>query len=253
MSARIVVVSTAANCPDAARACCASVAREGVKHYFAAPDYPTFSAACDTLGAGGYGSYSSAGQIENLIALIAPLDPTTIVIHLDGDDELTPGAVERVAREYENPDVWLTYGSFVRSDGVRDRDWDPAFGTRYECCQPGRPSTPNVQRYIGGPREQRWRASHLRTFRAGLFHRISAPYYTDRITGQQFRTCVDRALMLPMIEMAGERYSVITEPLCWYNYAHDQTMTAKQRAEETRDRLQIHGMAPLGPLARRPW
>lgn len=240
MRSPIVVVSTAANCPEAARRCCASVAREGVRHLYAAPDYPTFAAACDTLGPGGYGAYSSVSQIENLIALIGPQSPETIVIHLDGDDELTPGAVERVAREYENPSVWLTYGSFRRSDGVRDCVWHPYFGRRYSPAP-------------GSARSTAWRASHLRTFRAGLFHRIPIQYVHDRISGRHFRTCVDRALMLPMIEMAGERYSVIQDVLCVYNYDHDRSVSAAEREVEARDCEVIHAMRPLAPLAVRPW
>lgn len=237
MTPPIVVVSTAANCPEAARKCVASVDGEKARHYFAAADPATFDA---TLGLIGRRVLRPASQIANLIALITPLDPATIVIHLDGDDELTPGAIERVAREYESPDVWLTYGSFVRSDGVRDRDWAPYFGHRYEP-------------FGFGPRNQSWRASHLRTFRAGLFHRIPLNYVHDPITKQPFSHCVDRAVMLPMIEMADERYSVIQDVLCVYNHDHDRSMTAEERAAEAHDRETVHAMRPLEPLTVRPW
>jgi hypothetical protein len=231
----IVVVSTAANQPDAARRCAQSVARdEHDGHYFAAPDCAT------EREAQAYGATTvpdRGSQIGNLVGIVSGLAPDTIVIHLDGDDELTPGAVARVEQEYEDPNVWLTYGSFRRSDGVRDRAWHEPFGTRYG----------------SRPRQERWRASHLRTFRAGLFHAIPRSYLIDPQTGSYFRTCVDRAIMLPMIEMAGERYSVIQDVLCIYNHDHDRSMTEAERAEESRTRNAVHSMTALAPLGYRPW
>lgn len=237
----IVVVSTAANCPAAARRCCQSVARDGARHLFCAADEATFDAARTVIGgADDNGSviWRAQSKIENLLFLIGNLDQETIVIWLDGDDELTPGAAARVLQEYgrDGWETWLTYGSFHRSDGVRDRAWHEPFGTRYG----------------SHPRGEAWRASHLRTFRAGLFQAIPRRYL-ERETGIVFTTCDDRAVMLPMIEMAGERYSVIQDVLCVYDYAHDQSMTMEQRAIETCDRLQIHGMRPLAPLKARPW
>jgi hypothetical protein len=233
----IVVVSTAANQPDAARRCVTSVMAEKVEQIFLCPDKATFLAAdavaaplCDFW----MGPY---GQVENVERAVRSLAPDTIVIHLDGDDELTPGAVARVEQEYEDQNVWLTYGSFRRSDGVRDRAWHEPFGMRYG----------------SRPRQERWRASHLRTFRAGLFHAIPRSYLIDPQTGSYFRTCVDRAIMLPMIEMAGERYSVIQDVLCIYNHDHDRSMNEAERAEESRTRNAVHSMPALAPLGYRPW
>jgi hypothetical protein len=246
----IAVVSTGKGCPDGARACCRSVANEGLVHLYAAADAETYKAAFSEMRAGSRLVRSDRSQIANLVLLIGSLPPDAIVIHLDGDDQITPGTADVIANAYEDPSVWLTYGSFMRSDGVRDRDWHAPFGTRYE----SRPVRYDRRRF----RDQAWRASHLRTFRAGLFramphsHLSGAPRHFHDM-GSYFTTCVDRAIMLGMLELAGERYRVIQEVLCLYNVDHDRAMTPEERAIETRDRETIHAMRPLDPLSERPW
>jgi hypothetical protein len=231
-----VVVSTGFRCPEAARRCCASVSAAGLRHIYAAADGETFTAACETIGRGGIVHYSEKGQIENLVMMISEIPPEVVVIHLDGDDEIALEAPEWLAWEYRFREPWVTYGSFVTRDGLRDRDWDRAFGTRY----------------LVAPRLERWRAAHLRTFRAGLFHSIPVGHLQSR-PGSYFTTCVDRAIMLSLLELAGERYAVIQDVLCIYDQTHDRNMTAEQRALEAGDREAIHALPPLKPLAKRPW
>jgi hypothetical protein len=50
--------------------------------------------------------------MQNLWETVMGLPPDAIVAHLDGDDELArPDALAIVAAAYEDPDVWMTYGS----------------------------------------------------------------------------------------------------------------------------------------------
>jgi hypothetical protein len=207
-------------------------------HLYTAADVETYKAAYSEMRAGSTLLFSDSGQIENIITMIGTLPPAAIVIHLDGDDMLTQGATDVIAKAYEDPDVWLTYGSFRRSDGMRDRDWHAPFGTRYAA---------------GSPRRQAWRASHLRTFRAGLFQALPSEALIDPATGSYFTTCVDRAIMLGMLELVGERYRVIQDILCVYNVNHDRSMSEQERAIESSDRETIHAMRPLAPLTARPW
>lgn len=234
---RLVVVSTTAGQIPAAIKCARSVAQEGLEHHFACADFRSFDVVLHEPAAdGSLAVLSPAQKIDNLRLLICALPADTIVIWLDGDDHLLPGAGRVIREAYMDPDVWLTYGSFIRSDGVSDHTWHAPFGRRYH----------------EKPRAEEWRASHLRTFRAGLFQSIPQRYL-ERQPGQVFTTCDDRAVMLPMIEMAGDRYRVIQDVLCEYRVDHDADMSTTERATETCDRLQIHGMAPLAPLKVRPW
>lgn len=169
--------------------------------------------------------------------MISELDPWDVVLWLDGDDELVVGAVDRVRKAYENPDVWLTYGSFQDRDGKRDHDWDPNFGHRYW----GMP-----------PRSARWRASHLRTFRAGLFQAIPDAYLQGP-AGAWLETCVDRAPMIAMLEMCGEHYHVFQDVLYVYNRDHERTRTETEITIEARDRAHVHAMTPLPELKGPTW
>src|ERR1700678_563618 len=92
---------------------------------------------------------------ENLYDSVRVLEPDDVVVQLDGDDWLAHDRVlERVADIYEDPDVWLTYGSLMMSDGTY----------RFDINAPYAPGE--------DVRTAPWRCSHLKTFRAGLFQRI---------------------------------------------------------------------------------
>jgi hypothetical protein len=181
---RLVVISTGYNAPTKDK-CLRSVARQ--KGTF---EHVYIEAA---------NQRPPREHFENLIEAIAPLDPWDIVCNLDGDDELAHDEVLwHVWEAYHSiDDLWLTYGQFMFGvDGKRGH------------CAP----------YQKGEnlRTSPWRASHLRTFRAGLFKRIR-PESLQR-DGQWIPQCRDLVLMFPMIEMAGlERTLFIPEILVIYH------------------------------------
>jgi hypothetical protein len=116
-----------------------------------------------------------------------------------------------------------------------DWKWHAHFGRRYA---PAR----------WAHRREPWRASHLRTFRAGVVQRIPEAYFR-RLggVGDWFPSCTDLAVMLPVLDLVGQRYEVSTRPLCTYTYAHSMTATrpAECEALEARDRPDIAGRVPL--------
>lgn len=177
----MIVVSTAFNPPPEAKAkCLDSVdAQKGVRAHHRYVD-------CT-------GVKDPPSITENLRNALFDLDPRCPVAWLDGDDWLAhDGVLAHIARVYQDPDVWLTYGSFQYADGR------PGF------CQQYRTSD---------YRREPWKASHLKTFRAGLFQRIN-PADLD------FTLAVDQAVMLPMLELSGpERQRFVPQVLYTYNYA----------------------------------
>ena len=244
----IVVTSTAKNAVGLAGKCVASVQSQRlphgqiVRHLFVAADEATALDARAAINGGVLCDVSVNPQpiMYNQIELWSQLAPSDIIVHLDGDDELTPGALARVAHFYQRQDVWLTYGSFVRQDGVLDHTWGPQFGRRYA----GSP-----------PRRSPWRATHLRTFRAGLIQRVPLNHMIDSRTGKLVDACGDLATMWPMLELAGENYLVSTDVNYVYHFEHSG---AKLDAEHTRRENQIVGAdlasrTPLEPLRERPW
>lgn len=238
----IVVTSTARSAPTAVDSAESARAQRDTlfAHWFACADPATLELA---KGPGTQAFLSPKSALENLIDMWLDCAPADVIVHLDGDDWFPHDHVlASVAADYQSPDVWLTYGRFVRSDDVIDSDWDPNFGTRYDDD--------------ASPRIQRWRASHLKTFRAGLVQHVIREHgqYLRDARGNLFDHCLDRAVMFPLLELAGERYVVAPDIRCVYNYdAHAANMSARERYRERIDLQRIHGMPPLAPLEAAPW
>jgi glycosyltransferase involved in cell wall biosynthesis len=60
------------------------------------------------------------GALQNFYELIHKLPDDVVVVSLDGDDKFASNkTLERIAAEYKNPQVWLTYGQFTCTSGER--------------------------------------------------------------------------------------------------------------------------------------
>lgn len=139
--------------------------------------------------------------MANLYMAISMCKPTDIIIILDGDDRFSHANVlSRINTEYKNPNIWLTYGQFKEHpSGVMGfcRSYPQHIvaknGFRYY------PNTP----------------SHLRTFYAGLFHKIKKDDLMFQ--GDFFPVTYDLAMMFPMVEMSRTKHKFINEVLVDYN------------------------------------
>ena len=65
-------------------------------------------------------------------------------------------------------------------------------------------------------RNDRWRASHLRTFKTELWKHINLEDLKDH-DGDYYKTAYDQALMLPLLEISGHRSRFISETMHVYN------------------------------------
>lgn len=143
---------------------------------------------------------------QNLFEASQGLDPDEVVVQLDGDDWLAHrGALERIATIYTDPDVWLTYGSYVLACGLR----------------------PILRPYLPTEdiRTTEWRCTHLKTWRAGLFAKL-LPSDFQLPDGNWTDVSVDRACMYPMVEMAGwARTRFVGETLYTYNLEPGRIMS----------------------------
>jgi len=153
--------------------------------------------------------------LANLYYAICTCKPTDIIVILDGDDRFAhPKVLQRINQAYADPNIWLTFGQFQEypsgalgfcrpySKRIIDR-----CGFRYH------PDTP----------------SHLRTFYAGLFHKIKKEDLMFQ--GDFFPVTYDLAIMFPMIEMARLHHQFISDVLVDYNGANpinDHKGTGKQ-------------------------
>lgn len=169
-------------------------------------------------------------KIENLREIIGRMAPDAVVALVDGDDWLAHRrALARVAREHA-AGMWVTYGSFVNSDGT------PGFAGLYDPDE--------------DYRRVSWRATHLKTFRAGLFQAIRDIdlKYPSNDAGEVVlsgpSTCMrwidrgdDPAFMFPILEMAGRDRTVwvrdvlyvYNEPGSWHRTASPEELEHQRR------------------------
>jgi hypothetical protein len=144
------------------------------------------------------------GALHNLYTMIHSCPPEAIIVTLDGDDWLPDAHVlETLNRAYSESEIWLTYGQF-KVYPTDERGW----------CTP-MPADVIVHNAF---REFEHLPSHLRTFYAWLFQKIALK---DLLyLGQFYPMTWDIAMMMPLIEMAGERHRCMDEILYVYNNAN---------------------------------
>ena len=233
----IVVVSTSYNVRLSwALECLESVATQTVpaRHVYIAEgawiSYDRIRAAAALLGSDRIDLQKGLGRsaAENIYETVRALPPETIVLCLDGDDYLLhDGAIERVMREYDRGAL-ATYGQFEPLPACSLGPWR------------ANEHSAAVVRERSYRRDE-WRATHLRTFRAGLFHEIRRTDL-EPAPGTWLRFAVDRAIMLAILEMAGERARFIPDPIYGYRMnnpasahnAHDAERLAAGRKIATR-------------------
>lgn len=172
-------------------------------------------------------------SIQNEYEAFARLAPSDIVVLLDGDDELAhPHVLQFVADLYgAEPSLWLTYGSFV--------------------CQSGKPGWASEYTHDEYRADSSWRASHLKTFRAGLAQQLIPERDLMSKDGRWRELAVDHALMFPMLEMSGLAHQRFV-PEILYVYNDETCWEAKATEEEKRieygQALEIRANRPLKPL-----
>lgn len=133
-------------------------------------------------------------------------DPDDIVVIVDGDDWLYGKNVLTHINDFYNndPECWMMYGSSRWTDGRK-------------CC-----SSAYSEEEFKNIRKTPFRVSHIRTFRAGLYHRIADqdPEFNcmkDK-DGNWYNITYDVAICTPMLEMAGFTHvKHNTTPLYFYN------------------------------------
>jgi hypothetical protein len=144
------------------------------------------------------------------------------VVWLDGDDWLVRPDALAVIQAMHDGGAWVTWGSFEFSDGR------PGFAADLDWSQP--------------VRAQSWVATHLKSFRAGLFRRIA------QVAPHPPQTPWDMLVMFACIEMAGrDRCKFCPEVLCAYNFANsnewrngpgeERRLAGLLRAEPAYDRV----------------
>ena len=132
-------------------------------------------------------------HLDYLTEVIAGLHPLDIVVSVDLDDVLLPGALATIAKAHL-AGAWMTWGSFRFSDGR------PGFAAPL----------------AAEPRTAPWTMTHLKTYRAGLVQRIRREDLM--MGGDWLQYARDLAVMIPCAEMCGaERRMFLPEILYEYH------------------------------------
>ena len=156
---------------------------------------------------------------ENLYMAIGRRASDDVIVWLDGDDWLAHPEVLTRVREMHEAGALLTYGQYMTIDG-----------------KPGH-CAPYVHNSY---RREPWLASHLKTFRAGLFHQIHPEDL--QLDGEWLSLAVDVGVTLPMLELAGpERVKFCEEVLCVYNSgsSFEASASLEMRAKEKETEMRI--------------
>lgn len=112
---------------------------------------------------------SAAGNIHKAIEYAAP-DAEDIIVNVDGDDWLATATVlEKVASTYEDPDVWMTYGSYVEFPSKK----------RGKFARQIPDSIIDSNSY----RDSEWMSSHLRTYKFKLWSQVKKEDLLNDTTG----------------------------------------------------------------------
>ena len=167
-----------------------------------------------------------------------PKDDDVIVI-VDGDDWLPDNHVfARLAAAYHNERCWMTYGTPICYDG--GSTYVPYY--RIHAYR-------NEDLRAGTIRMKPWAATHLRTFKAGLWRRIEQVRSFYDHEGKIVEACVDMATMFPMLEMSAERALFINEPMLVYNRSNPLNIGKDKRREE-RVAMIAHHITHMKPYER---
>tara|TARA_R100000353_G_scaffold166698_1_gene128355 strand:+ start:2900 stop:4531 length:1632 start_codon:yes stop_codon:yes gene_type:complete len=165
-------------------------------------------------------------NINDTIEELSPDDEDVIVL-LDGDDWFsTPDSLSQLNQYYQQEGCYMTFGSFVR----------------YPDAFIGPESSEYSEEVIktNSFRDDEWRASHLKTYKAFLWDNIDKTDLKDS-QGNFYESCYDQAIMLPMLEMSGENIKFIPEVLCVYNVGNPNAINKTKEEKQYRNKLEIRG------------
>ena len=143
--------------------------------------------------------------LKNIYDAVKATNPSgdDVIVVLDGDDWFsTDHVLSNLSKYYQESKCWMTYGSFMEFPsgriGIESTDY------------------PDNVIENNSYRKDRWRASHLKTFKYFLWERVKKEDLLDD-DGEFYEMTYDQAMMLPMLEMSGPKAKYIKEINYIYN------------------------------------
>jgi len=172
--------------------------------------------------------------LGNIVGVLVgeDLGMDNINIILDGDDWLSSyNALSHLDRVYSEKDCLMTYGTYV---------YYPMGTIGVEPSEYPRGVVEN-----NSFRRDKWRASHLRTFKTKLFKHIDLEDLKNE-KGEYYKTAYDQALMLPLLELAGSRSEYIDKVLHVYNRENPLNVDKVKQHLQFQTAQEIRSKKPYG-------
>ena len=142
-------------------------------------------------------------NISRGIKFLEPADEDVIIL-VDGDDWLKDKSVlTKIKNVYEEKNCLVTYGSYMTYPHGQ-LPWNVSNYPQ------------SVIEESSYRKDPQWRASHLRTFKYGLWKNVKEEDLMNS-EGEYYKMGWDLAIMFPLLEMAGGRHEYISDPLYVYN------------------------------------
>lgn len=152
------------------------------------------------------------GALANVYdaCMLAVASDSDVIVHLGGDDYLLPGAIEKVAKMFSDPECWASYGSYVASDPT------------------------HVMR--AGPMQHADFRNHPFVWMPFCWRAALTPKIREedlKIGGFWQMGSGDTALYLPILEMAGiDRLRYCLDPLVQYNIHPGNDSSVDKRLQD---------------------
>ena len=156
-------------------------------------------------------------------------------ILLDGDDWLSSlNCLSYLNKVYLDTNCMMTYGTYVYypfgTIGVEPSEYPEEIISK------------------NGFRADKWRASHLRTFKHLLWQNLDIKDLQNK-NGDYYKTAYDQALMLPLLEMSAERSTYIDRIMHVYNRNNPLNVDKTKQQLQYQTAQEIRGKSPYRRIA----
>lgn len=161
---------------------------------------------CDENRGAAYRRYQAINELSSE-------NDEVVIVLLGLDDELVPGALERIKKEYDSG-KWMTYGNWIADNGYKLPDGFLNFPDEVH----------NERSY----RKVLYRSTGPNTFKKFLFDKLTEEDF--KVNGEWIKATTESNLMFSCLEMCGKhRIGVINDPIVIYNRRSDNTVNRMGR------------------------
>ena len=175
--------------------------------------------------------------LENIADTIASIDDISdedVIILLDGDDWLPSSkTLSHLEKIYNQDNCLMTYGSYVYAPSGK------------KGIEPSEYPQDVIDNNLY--RQDQWRASHLRTFKHKLWKQLNQSDLQNE--DGYYKVAYDQAIMLPLLEMAGNSAAYIPEVMHVYNRINPLNVDKTKQQEQFQTAQEVRAKKPYQRLA----